>query len=294
MRKRKKRLSRPFHAALCLAAMVLILALNRLFCGPPRILTERTALSLAQRRALREPEEIAARADFRNWQVISVWNSGTKTLKKKEETGQDCAVWDEGAVQTYFFSWTRPGRRSYRYNADGETGLRLFRDPPLREYEWCRFWRDSRDFGWGCPGKTLSGYVLEDGRWVVREYVPLAVINGDPAVSSGVLTVSGSCAWDGETGNYAWTAAAVREDPHVFLFQLTPGEDLSSDMASWVLSDISMGEELFSAAAGKGVSDVTAFAEVVWYDRDGNELYRQGFDLLRTEKETEGSEEHGA
>lgn len=292
MRKRKKRLSKPFHAALCLAAMVLILALVRLFCGPPRILTERTALCLAQRRALREPQEIAARADFRNWQVVAVWNSGTRTTKKREETGQDFAVWDEGTVQTYFANWTRPGRRGYKYNADGERGLILFRDPPLREYEWCQFWRDSRDFGWGCPGRKLSGFVLENGEWVVREYVPLAVINGDPAAASGVLTVSGSCSRDGETGEYAWTAAASREDPRVFLFPLTPGEDLPSDLASWVLSDISMGEELLSAAAV--MEGVTAFAEVVWYDRDGNELYRQGFDLLRTEKETEGSENDGA
>lgn len=278
MKSRKRRcISKPLHVLFCVLAMVLILILVRLFCGPPKLMTERTALCLAQRRALREPDAPALQLDFQNWQVF--------------------AVWDGEAVQTYYTLWTRPGRRSYSQNDDGERGFRLMRDPLLKEYEWCQFWRDSREFGWGCPGYKLSGYVAEDGRWEIREYVPLAVINGDPDVASGVLTVSGSCTRDGETGEYAWTAAAVREDPRVFLFQLTPGEDLTNDFASWVLSDISMGEELFSAASAKeGVNEpgVTALAEVVWYDEKGNELYRQEFDLLRRENAAEGSEEHGA
>lgn len=272
MKNRKKRcLSKPCHALLCVLAMALILVLVRLLCGPSKILTEGIARRLAQRRALREPAAPTAQTDFQNWQVF--------------------AVWDGEAVQTYFSLWTRPGRRGSSYNADGEKGFRLMADPLLKEYEWCRIWSDSRDFGWGCPGYKLSGYVFEEDAFEIRECVPLAVINEDPAAASGVLTVSGRVCDDGENGSgrreYAWTTAAVREDPHFFLFELSPKRTQGDDISDRVLAAVTLGEDV----NGLGT---TAAAVVVWYDKDGSELYRQEFDLLKPAASAEGSEENGA
>ncbi len=58
-------------------------------------------------------------------------------------------------------------------------------------------------------------------------------------------------------------------------------------MPDRVLAAFTQGEDV----NGLGI---TAAAEVVWYDKDGSELYRQEFDLLKPAASAEGSEENGA
>ncbi len=190
---RKKRLPRPLHAALCLLAILLVLGLTRLFCGPAPALSGSAALKLAQRRNIREPVEPAA-----CWEE---WNE------------QLFVVWDGGEIQTYSARWSRFDQSSISYGLSNAAGIK----PVVRVYDRCTPWRDSRSLGWGCTGMDVEGSV------------PLFVKNEDPAAASGHFTVRGevNIGTRDEPINvpYSCTAAAQRSDPHFFTFWVYPEGD---------------------------------------------------------------------
>ena len=255
MRKRR-RLSRPLHAALCLLAILLALTCVRLLSGAASLMTEKAALRRAQRQSLRVPREAA----------ITVNIFGQQTF----------VVWDGGEIQTYHAWWKRPFRRGYSRNGDRESGLILMEEPLIRDYYFCYLWRDSRDFGWGCPGTVLTEYSVDGtGGWGLRYTLPLLVKNTDPAVVSGTVTVRGVVR-DKYDQPYGVTASALRENPWFFSFL---------PETNW-----SVTASAFQSITGSDGSSATAEAEIVWYDENGNELYRQQIELI----ETEGSEYYGA
>ena len=252
--RRRKRLPRPLHAALCLLAVLLGLTLVRLLCGPTDLMTEKQALRRAQRQSLRVPREAADTVNVFNQQLF--------------------AVWDGAEIQAYQAWWKRPLRRGYSYDADGERGLVLMAEPLIRDYYYCYLWRDSRDYGWGCPGTVMSGYRDHDG-WVSSYTLPLLVKNSDPAAVRGEVTLRGAVR-DKYDQPYGITASAERENPWFFTFLMETEWTVTAGAFHYI-------------AAGTDEGKCTAEAEIVWYDDSGNELYRQQIDLI----ESEGSEHYG-
>ena len=212
---RKKRLARPVHIILCLLAILLVLGLARLFCGPVPALSAAAALQRAQRRYIRPPVEMAACWDDRNKQLF--------------------AVWDAGEIQVYSALWSRLDRKNVDYHP-GETA----KEPVVRVYDRCIQWRDSRSLGWGCPGMPVDGEL------------PLFVKNDDPAIASGYFTVRGEVnigGWDTPIDvPYSCSAAAERSDPHFFTFWVKPEGD--PDTAQRVLNRLtSLGAEITGITA---------------------------------------------
>lgn len=212
---RKKRLARPVHIILCLLAILLVLGLARLFCGPVPALSAAAALQRAQRRYIRPPVEMAACWDDRNKQLF--------------------AVWDGGEIQVYSALWSRLDRKNVDYHP-GETA----KEPVVRVYDRCIQWRDSRSLGWGCPGMPVDGEL------------PLFVKNDDPAIASGYFTVRGEVnigGWDTPIDvPYSCSAAAERSDPHFFTFWVKPEGD--PDTAQRVLNRLTnLGAEITGITA---------------------------------------------
>ena len=259
-KRRKRRLSRQLHGVFCFLVILLALMFVRILCGPPPALTERAALRRAERQNLRVPQEAAAR-----WESLNQFVA---------------AVWDGSEVQTYFGWWDRISRRSFSYSTDVLYGSNSYRKPLIPLYTTVRFWRDSGEFGWGCPGMDLTGVM--DGDWV--HTLPVMVKNDDPNAVRGEMTVTGVSVNPNEEGKpYRWTASARRENPWFFAFMLVP----KGEGTSYVQDAIVNGWDV----TGNGN---TAAAEIVWYDENGTELYRQSFDLIKTDAQREGSEEDGA
>ncbi len=255
--RRRKRLPRPLHAALCLLAVLLGLTLVRLLCGPTDLMTERQALRRAQRQSLRVPREAVDTVNVFNQQLF--------------------AVWDGSEIQAYQAWWKRPLRRGYSYNSAGERGLVLMAEPLIRDYYYCYLWRDSRDYGWGCPGTVMTGYRVHDTSWMSKYSLPLLVKNSDPAALRGEITVRGAIRDDVYDQPFGVTADARRENPWFFTFLLE--------------TDWSVAARAFHYIEGGTEEETcTAEAEIVWYDADGNELYRQQIELI----ESEGREHYGA
>ena len=212
---RKKRLARPVHIILCLLAILLVLGLARLFCGPVPALSAAAALQRAQRRYIRPPVEMAACWDDRNKQLF--------------------AVWDAGEIQVYSALWSRLDRKNVDYHP-GETA----KEPVVRVYDRCIQWRDSRSLGWGCPGMPVDGELS------------LFVKNDDPAIASGYFTVRGEVnigGWDTPIDvPYSCSAAAERSDPHFFTFWVKPEGD--PDTAQRVLNRLTnLGAEITGITA---------------------------------------------
>ena len=269
MRKRK-RLPRLLHASICLGLVLLALVVVRFTCGPTNLLTEKQALRRAQRQSLHIPRE--------------------PVYKLRIANSQFYAMWDGEELYTYIACWTRPGRRGFSYNADGETGFRLMETPLIREYAWCYFWNDSREFGWGCPGYAMSWYKTANGETKLVSVLPLLVKNGDPAVDGGGCNVHGIKGADKETGlggvEYSWPWQGRRMSDFGVVFEIQTPMSEADEAARRVLSVISLGQRA-SASDAKG----TASAEIVWCDENGNELYRQQIELL---EQGEGSKGNGA
>ena len=212
---RKKRLARPVHIILCLLAILLVLGLARLFCGPVPALSAAAALQRAQRRYIRPPVEMAACWDDRNKQLF--------------------AVWDAGEIQVYSALWSRLDRKNVDYHP-GETA----KEPVVRVYDRGIQGRDSRSLGWGCPGMPVDGEL------------PLFVKNDDPAIASGYFTVRGEVnigGWDTPIDvPYSCSAAAERSDPHFFTFWVKPEGD--PDTAQRVLNRLTnLGAEITGITA---------------------------------------------
>ena len=212
---RKKRLARPVHIILCLLAILLVLGLARLFCGPVPALSAAAALQRAQRQNIRPPVGSAA-----------CWDDWNKQL---------FAVWDAGEIQVYSALWSRLDRKNVDYHP-GETA----KEPVVRVYDRCIQWRDSRSLGWGCPGMPVDGEL------------PLFVKNDDPAIASGYFTVRGEVnigGWDTPIDvPYSCSAAAERSDPHFFTFWVKPEGD--PDTAQRVLNRLTnLGAEITGITA---------------------------------------------
>ncbi len=159
----------------------------------------------------------------------------------------------------------------------------LYRELPRRSlapYRGGRLFRDSREDGWGCLGVMMTNWNMEMGG--LKPTVPVLVKNGDPSAARGELTVtlqSWSELNQAYIHRYTWHASAEREDPRVFFFTLESRQKIGRTNALLYLY-------------GDGEWESTA--EVLWYDENGTELYRQSFALGDTGSEREGSEKHGA
>ena len=179
---RKRRLPRPLHAALCLLAMVLILALVRLYCGPPGSFTAMGQLRRAARQNLRGKGEVV-----RRWQ---------------DSNHFAFALWDGEEVQVYELYRELP-RRS------------------LAPYRGGRLFRDSREEGWGCLGVMMTNWdpekrQLQPSVPVLVKNADPAAARGELTVT----LQSWSELNQTYIHRYTWHASAQREDPRVFFFTL--------------------------------------------------------------------------
>ena len=265
--RRRKRLSRLLHASICLGLILLALVFVRFTCGPTRLTTEKQALRRAQRQSLHIPREPVYKCRVANSQFF--------------------AMWDGKELYTYTALWERPFRRGYSYNANGETGFRLMETPLIREYDWCHFFNDSAEYGWGCPGYPMSWYKTANGESKLVTVLPLLVINDDPAVDGGGCIVYGIKGADRETGlggeAYSWPWQSRRTSDFGVAFEIQTPMSEADDAARRVLSGIPFGGYYNDRSS-------TAAAEIIWYDENGTELYRQQINLI----EREGSEHYGA
>ena len=259
---RKKPLSRPLHALLCAAAMVLILALVRLYCGPPAALSPRAALRRQERQRLLPRETVEYRWDRLDFTYLAV-----------RQPGGAWRVFGCCPFNTVAYSGPELKPKGFRLlrlylNRSSEIQMKIGRGVP---------WR-------GTSFLSMS-YVYEDLHLRSVAEAHLLFENTDSDARRAELrctSVSEREAWQ-DPLTLEWTASGERLTPRLFDLTLTLTND-SADPdrdARW--------NALHSIVAGGESADGSAVyldGEVIWYDAGGRELYRQKLDF-RQEEETE-------
>lgn len=278
---RKKSLSRPLHAALCAAAMVLILALVRLYCGPPAALSPRAALRRQERQCLLPRETVEYR-----WDRLDI------TYLAVRQPGGAWRVYGCCPFNTVPYSGPELKPKGFRLlrlylNRSGEIQTKVGRGVP---------WRGTSFFS--------MKYVYEDLHLRSVKEAHLLFENTDPDARRAELRCTSVSGWEewqdpreivsgegkmsdaftqGKSLVLEWTASGERLTPRLFDLTLTltgDSDDPDRD-ARW--------NALHSIVAGGRSADgspVYLEGEVIWYDAEGRELYRQKLDF-RQEEETE-------
>ena len=172
----------------------------------------------------------------------------------------------EGELYTYML-----------FPADGST------EKGPRRYDGGGPWRDTvRDFSWGCTTPALSYFVYQNNTNELQKRFYVLVKQSDPNVVSGKLEIFSTM----EEGSRTWRSSAERLYPGYLAFpmELTGGSEMSRQMYQSILNGFSDNAE----------KPVTAEAEAVFYDAEGNEVSRIAFNMIRDSADQEGSEDNGA
>ena len=274
---KRRCLSRPLHAVFCLAAMVLILGLVRIFCGPFPALSPEAALRRAERQSLLPRGEIEVR-----------WDRLDRTHLAVRQPDGTWRVWSAcpSNTMTYVGPEMKPERirllRFYPKNGGcypvGSSG-----EVP---------WKGASFFDIGWTNSGLSLHSLSEAHLLFE--------NEDPAAVRAELSCMTVAEREGEEPSVQkWTASAERLTPRLFDLTLSlavSGSDDAHFQRRW--------DSLVTVAAGgysPGDKGLRAEGTVIWYDADGRELYRQELDFFNaddsgqtSEQITEGSDENGA
>ncbi len=254
------RLSRPVHGALCILAMLLILTALRLLCGPPAVWGPERALRRAERKYLLRPGDVETTWERMRFCYMAVrGRDGRLRLFQSHYTND----------QTFVGTDQQPKNRYLVYFYDPAVLL-----PDIGEVPW-----DGASFSW-------SGFeYVNDSMHSVME-LHLLMENGDPAVQRAEFRCTGISRQEGrEPYVRRWSASAERLTPRLFDLTLT----YVQDSVKWV-NEANLAALFAIESKGSGYPDwqVELEGEVIWYDAEGRELYRQTLDF-RPEDELEAS-----
>lgn len=272
---RRRCLPRPLHAVFCVLAMVLILGLVRVFCGPFPALSPEAALHRAERNSLLPPGEVEAR-----------WDRLDQTYLAVRQPDGAWRVWNAcpSNTVTYVGVEMKPEH------------IRLLRFYPKNGgctpagSSWEVPWKGAAFFTNGWTYSGLSLHSLAEAHLLLENEDPAAV-----RAELSCMTVT-----EGEEPSVQkWTASAQRLTPRLFDLTLSlerSGSDDAHFQRRW--------DSLVTIAAGgysPGDTGLRAEGTVLWYDAEGRELYRQELEFFEAddsgqirEEITEGGGEHGA
>ncbi len=257
---RKRRLSKPLHAAFCIAAVVLIAALVRLYCGPPAALSPRAALRRTERQSLLPRETVEYRWDRLDSTFLAV-----REPKGEWRVFQCCPF----NTVTYIGPELKPkGLRLLRFYLNRSSVPYIGREVP---------WEGTSFFS--------INYSFDSFHMLTVYEAHLLFENTDPAAQRAELRCTSVTTWEEwrEPLVLKWSASAERLTPRLFDLTLTlvnSGDERYSEERWDAMCAIADG--------GRSPRDSTISleGEVIWYDAEGRELYRQKLDF-REDGETE-------
>ncbi len=255
---KKLRLSRPMHGALCILAMLLILAAVRLLCGPPAVWSPEGALRKAERSSLLLPGEVEARWDRMRFRYMAVRGQDGQLRLFQTHYKND---------QTFVDTDQHPKKRYLLYLYDPAVLL-----------------PDSGDVPWEGTSFSWSGFEYTNGSMHSVVELHLLMENRDPAAQRAEFRCTSISRRDGVKPWYRnWDASAERLTPRLFDLTLTH----TQDSGNWA-NAANLAALVAIGSRGNGYLDwqVELDGEVIWYDADGRELYRQKLDFWQ-EEETE-------
>ena len=258
---KKLRLSRPVHGALCILGMLLILAAVRLLCGPPAAWGPKAALRRQERQSMLPRGKVEAR-----------WDRLDFTYLADRQPNGDLLIYSfcPDNTVTYYGPELKPkGFRPIRFYRN-QSGSLI---------------GNSREVPWNGASFFSINYSYADLALHSVSEAHLLFENGDPTVQRAEFrctSVSEREEWP-EPLTLNWTASAERLTPRLFDLTLTKvnGTDDWYREERW-------NAMLTIADGGRSPSDssISLDGEVIWYDADGRELYRQKLDFWQ-EEETE-------
>ncbi len=258
---KKLRLSRPMHGALCILAMLLTILALRLFCGPPSAWSPKAALRQAERQYLLFPGEVETNWERMRYCYMAVrGRDGQLRLFQTQYTND----------QTFVDTDQHPKKRYMVY----------FYDPAV-------LLPDSGDVPWDGASFSWSGFAYTNDSMHSAKETHLLMENGDQAAQRAEFHCTSVSRRDGQEP-YArkWSASAERLTPRLFDLTLT----YVQDSVKWV-NEASLAALAAIGSGGYSYLDwqVELDGEVIWYDADGRELYRQTLDFRQEEKTEAGT-----
>ncbi len=254
------RLPRSVHAALCLLGILLILAALRLLCGPPALWGPEAALRQAERKNLLFPGEVETTWERMRFRYMAV----------RGKDGQLRLFWTHYTNdQTFVGPDQRPKNRYLVYFYDPAELL-----PDIGEVPW-----DGASFSW-------SGFAYTGDAMHSVSELHLLMENGDQAAQRAEFRCTSISLQEGrEPYVRKWSASAERLTPRLFDLTLT----YVQDSVKWI-NEANLAALFAIESRGSGYPgwQVELDGEVIWYDAEGRELYRQTLDF-RPEDELEAS-----
>ena len=307
---RKRCLPRPLHAVFCVLAMLLILGLVRVLCGPFAALSPEAWVRRQERQSLLPPGEIEARWDRGDftylalrqpggaWRVYGTVPQNTVTYAGPEmkprgfrllrlyqsnvtwHAGRGEVPWKGTSFYDHYWDVTESGMTSVL-----EAHL-LFEneDPAVQRAEFrCTAVSERELADPGAWGQGTFGESRSPGDGPAREEEPMAL--AEAAYWEKRYPHTGVSERDGkEVITQTWQAASERLTSRLFDLTLT----MEIESASPLYHDRQA--SLFTIADG-GTSDydagisVSLEGEVIWQDGEGRELYRERIGFFTGEGE---------
>ena len=249
---KRRCLPRTLHAAFCILAMLLILGLVRVLCGPFAALSPEAALRRQERQSLLPPGEIEAR-----------WDVNKASYLADRQPGGEWRIY-------YFF----PANTFTFYGL----GKQSVKTPLLRFYRNRAFHLAGSSEGvpWRGASFLTGGFTSGDnvdvsalGKDTFGE-AHLLFENEDPAVRKAEFRCTST---SGGSFTYHWQASAERLTPRLF--------DLTLNTVSGAENRIPKEKWYALAAIARGGRNLPAYSpvslegEVIWQDGEGRELYRE-------------------
>ena len=255
---KKLRLPRPAHGALCILGMLLILTVVRLFCGPPAVWSPEGALRKAERSNLLLPGEVETTWDRMRFRYMAVRGQEGQLRLFQTHYKND---------QTFVDTDQHPKKRYMVY----------FYDPAV-------LLPDSGDVPWDGASFSWSGFAYTNDSMHPAMETHLLMENGDQAAQRAEFHCASISRREGEEPWYRnWDASAERLTPRLFDLTLKYTQDSGNRAnAANLAALVAIGSGGYSYLDWQVELD----GEVIWYDAEGQELYRQKLDFWQ-EEETE-------
>lgn len=186
--------------------------------------------------------------------------------------GEIMEILDEGNIYSAAVTWSEGEIYTYVLMHDDKSGSRYYGGLPCRDTE--QFARD-----W-CVTTSLEKWDVQLGKSTLKQHFYVLVKQPDARVTAGKLTIVGNM--DG--ASRTWVSSAERINPYYLSFRID--QDRGGQIINQMYYALHSGWYLDSP--------VTAEAEAVFYDADGNEVNRLSFSMVEGRVFGERSEDHGA
>ncbi len=195
------------------------------------------------------------------------------------EPGELVEVFEEGSVYAAAVTWHDGQIRTYALFPESEELMDSDRD----RYTDGMPWRETESaYDWGCTTASMDRLEPASGAksTVVKRRLYVLVRQTDPRIVSGTLRIIGRLG----SRERPWESEAVRTNPYYLAFpiELWGGTDESRQMYYAIQHGTSQAQK------------VTAMAEGVFYDAEGNEVEKKRFQLILNTPEEKGSDDSGA